>query len=70
MRAVRLFVACLASALVAAGAACASPLTIAEPRDGGEPSTTGAFGDAGVLEAGEAGEAGNLADPVDGSDDG
>ncbi len=53
-------------------ARCASPLTIAEPRDGGSADgSVGTFGDAGPLEAGEGGDADFIADPPsDGAADG
>lgn len=41
---------------------CASPLTVAEPRDGGEPAVP-SFGDAGALDGGEGGDADFIADP-------
>lgn len=53
--------------VVAMIAGCASPLTVAEPRDAGEPLPTGAFPDAGPLEAGQGVDSGTLADPTDGS---
>ncbi len=53
--------------VVAVIAGCASPLTVAEPRDGGEAPATGAFPDAGPLETGTGVDSGTLADPTDGS---
>ena len=64
-RRLRLFASC---ALVIAG--CASPLTVAEPRDGGVAPPTGGFGDAGTLEGGDGSDADFLSDPVDGDVDG
>lgn len=64
-RRLRLFAYC---ALVIAG--CASPLTVAEPRDGGTAPEAGGFGDAGALEGGDGSDADFLADPVDGDVDG
>jgi len=54
---------------VLAIAACASPLTVAEPREAGPPAT-GAFGDAGPLEGGEGVDSGFLGDPIDAADEG
>jgi hypothetical protein len=45
-------------------AACASPLTVAEPRDGVAP-TVGVFADGGPLDASEDGEDAFLGDPLE-----
>ena len=63
-------IAAIAAMPVALFVGCASPLTIAEPRDGGAALGNIAFPETGTLEEPEAGPDSFLADPPDDASDG